>query len=243
MSRLKIRNKNGEMQDIVVLRGKGQPAVIEELTVTENGTYEVPEGVDGFSPIMVNVTPPPSDADQQLLSLITGTGSITTLPPNITEIRTYCFYGCSALRVSSLPASITKIGPNAFGNCANLTLESLPDGLVELGSGAFTYCQKLNLTTLPEGITSIGSSTFSNCLGFKEMTLHAGIKTIAASAFNRCMYMTTVTFEGTPTTINASAFGQCTGLKTINVPWAEGAVAGAPWGATNATINYNYTGG
>jgi hypothetical protein len=26
------------------------------------------------------------------------------------------------------------------------------------------------------------------------------------------------------------------------VPWAEGAVANAPWGATNATINYNYTG-
>ena len=38
------------------------------------------------------------------------------------------------------------------------------------------------------------------------------------------------------------AFKNCTALTTINVPWSEGEVASAPWGATNATINYNYTG-
>ena len=51
-----------------------------------------------------------------------------------------------------------------------------------------------------------------------------------------------MTFEGTPTSIASSAFSNCVKLTTINVPWAEGAVANAPWGATNATINYNYTG-
>jgi len=53
--------------------------------------------------------------------------------------------------------------------------------------------------------------------------------------------MRTLTFNGTPTSIASNAFGNCTNLRTINVPWAEGAVANAPWGATNATINYNYT--
>ena len=43
--------------------------------------------------------------------------------------------------------------------------------------------------------------------------------------------------------VDAKILFGCTNLTTINVPWAEGAVAGAPWGATNATINYNYTGG
>lgn len=32
----------------------GQNPVIEPLDVTENGTYEVPEGVDGYSPVIVN---------------------------------------------------------------------------------------------------------------------------------------------------------------------------------------------
>ena len=39
----------------------------------------------------------------------------------------------------------------------------------------------------------------------------------------------------------SSAFDGCTNLTDIKVPWAEGAVANAPWGATNATITYNYT--
>lgn len=31
------------------------PAVINPLSITENGTYQVPEGVDGFNPVSVNV--------------------------------------------------------------------------------------------------------------------------------------------------------------------------------------------
>jgi hypothetical protein len=52
-----------------------------------------------------------------------------------------------------------------------------------------------------------------------------------------------LTFKGTPTSIDSTAFKNCTNLTTINVPWAQGAVSGSPWGATGATINYNYTGG
>lgn len=33
----------------------GEPPVIESKTITENGTYTAPEGVDGFSPVVVNV--------------------------------------------------------------------------------------------------------------------------------------------------------------------------------------------
>ena len=54
------------------------------------------------------------------------------------------------------------------------------------------------------------------------------------------MLSSLLTFQGTPETISKTAFRYCDNLTTINVPWAEGAVANAPWGATNATINYNY---
>ena len=41
-------------------------------------------------------------------------------------------------------------------------------------------------------------------------------------------------------TIDASAFADCTQNDlVINCAFAEGAVSGAPWGAENATINYN----
>ena len=36
----------------------GKVPVIQEKTVTENGTYTAPSGVDGYSPVIVNVPPP-----------------------------------------------------------------------------------------------------------------------------------------------------------------------------------------
>ena len=119
----------------------------------------------------------------------------------------------------TLPGDLVKIGDSAFYNCGNLALTSLPDGITSIGDSAFYNCGNLALTSLPDGITRIGGSAFGRCTG-----------------------LITLTFEGTPTSIDGTAFIACTNIATINVPWAEGAVANAPWGADNATIHYNYTG-
>ena len=95
-------------------------------------------------------------------------------------------------------------------------LPEFPAGSI-LKAYAFRDCSSLTLTSLPSGITSIGSLAFYNCSS-----------------------LTTLTFQGTPTSISANSFQNCTNLTIINVPWSSGAVANAPWGATNATINYNY---
>ena len=120
----------------------------------------------------------------------------------------------------TLPSDLTKIGDYAFYYYSNMAITSLPDGVTSIGEYAFYLCSKLALTSLPGKLTSIGGRAFGNCSNLQ-----------------------TVTFEETPSSISGDAFYNCTNLKTINVPWAEGAVANAPWGAKNATINYNYTGG
>ena len=99
------------------------------------------------------------------------------------------------------------------GDITNATLH----GYTIIRNNAFYNCTKLALTSLPSGITSIGSQ-----------------------AFYRCLALVSLTFEGKPESISSSAFKECTNLTTINVPWAPGAVANAPWGAINATINYNF---
>lgn len=104
---------------------------------------------------------------------------------------------------------------NSYGALINVNMH----GYTKIRRCAFYGCSHLALTSLPSGITNIGKSAFNNCTG-----------------------LTSITFEGTPTSINSSSFSNCSNLTTINVPWSEGAVSGAPWGATNATINYNYTG-
>lgn len=44
-----------EVLAITKKRGSGKAPVISELSVIENGTYEAPSGVDGYSPVIVNV--------------------------------------------------------------------------------------------------------------------------------------------------------------------------------------------
>ena len=120
-------------------------------------------------------------------------------------------------------------------------IDAVMHGYTSIRSYAFQNCGALVSVSGISAITSIGSRTFQNCTNLALTSLPAGITSIKIYSFNNCTGLTTITFEGTPQSINSYAFSGCTNLTTINVPWAEGAVANAPWGATHATINYNYT--
>jgi hypothetical protein len=72
------------------------------------------------------------------------------------------------------------------------------------------------------------------------MKIPAGVTSIGTSAFSGCSAMRFLIFKGTPSTITTTSFSGCDQLKLIKVPWAEGAVKNAPWGATNAEIWYEW---
>ena len=167
--------------------------------------------------------------------------SITSLPACIESIGNLAFAGCTNLALTSLPSRLTSIGEFAFSGCTKLALTSLPSRLTSISANAFEDCTNLALTSLPSRLTSIGEFAFSGCTKLALTSLPSGITSIGNYAFQGCTGLTSITFTGKPTTISSSAFEGCTNLTTINVPWAEGEVANAPWGATNATINYNYT--
>lgn len=124
-----------------------------------------------------------------------------------------------------------------------ITELDVPKEVTKIGASAFNACAVLKTVKIHDGVTSIKSYAFNSCMNLKLEEIPAGVTEIQPSAFVACRGLTKLTFKGTPTTIGEDAFRGCTNLVTINVPWAEGEVANAPWGATNATINYNYTGG
>ena len=188
--------------------------------VAEKGVT-VPDGSnsDALAELIASIEAGGGGDDSIFKDIIERTAVNPTLPSDLTKIGNFAFYYYSSLELTSLPAGVTSIGNYAFSNCSNLALTSLPAGVTSIGANAFYYCSKLALTSLPAGVTSIDSYAFFNCKG-----------------------LTTITFEGKPSSIATNVFNSCTNLTTINVPWAEGAVTDAPWGATKATINYNYTG-
>ena len=179
-------------------------------------------------------------SDEDFIGVIERTATKTTLPSGLTKIGEYAFHGCTNLVLTSLPNGLTSIDARAFDGCTNLALTSLPDGITSISNYAFYKCSNLALTSIPDSVTSIGDSAFSSCTNLALTSLPDGVTSIGGNAFRNCTGLTEITFKGKPNNIYNSAFSGCTNLTTIRVPWSEGAVSGAPWGATNATLIYSY---
>ena len=143
-----------------------------------------------------------------------------TIPEGVETIPMWCFYDTIFRRDTTV---------------------ILPNSLRTIEREAFLQAKMKNIT-IPEGVTSIGERAFHSCSQLQSIVIPASVTTIGEDAFSFCPKLSTITFNSTPTTLPYLFVG-CSQLTTINVPWSEGAVSGAPWGATKATINYNYTGG
>lgn len=131
------------------------------------------------------------------------------LPP-CARIDDSAFLGAS-LTNTILPPTVRAIESNAFrgSNYNNI----LPDGLEIIDSYAFLQDASMDIHDVPASVKYIGTQAFFDT------------------------GLTNLTFHGTPDYISQSAL-YATGLKAIYVPWEEGEVADAPWGAINATIVY-----
>lgn len=164
------------------------------------------------------------------------------LPQGLIRIGRYAFCGCEALEAVELPQTLKSIGYSSFDGCKKLALAKLPPEIIGIDSGAFVNCNKLAITEIPAKVNMIGSTAFYKCNSIERLEITSPTLIIDSGAFNNCSALSAVTFTAKPQRIS-TCFSQSYNLRTINVPWAEGEVSGAPWGATNATINYNYTGG
>lgn len=87
------------------------------------------------------------------------------------------------------------------------------------------------------GINVVNVSNFYNINMISSLVISEGITTISSSAFSGCKFLEQVTIPNTITGIGQNAFGDCSKLKSINIHKPEGAIEGAPWGATGSMWN------
>ena len=139
---------------------------------------------------------------------------------DVTTLRGYSIYGISSIERISLQ-NTEKIATYAIYNCSSLTEVNLFEGLITMDGNSIANCTQIQSIIFPSTLQSIGWNAMSGCSGLKTVTF-LGKPTSIGSTFNSTVFPSTV--------------------ETINVPWSEGEVGGAPWGASSATINYNYKG-
>lgn len=131
--------------------------------------------------------------------------------PELQSVGQYCFNACTALEEINFPKLISAVSAGVFQECTSLRTVILPR-LKTMGNAMFYGCSRLEQIDLPS-IETIRSNVFSAAV--EVINLGPNIQSISTDAFSH-------TQEGV----------------VINLPVAEGAISGAPWGAPNAVINY-----
>lgn len=158
---------------------------------------------------------------------------------------------CDALRARSgkndsiasgaLAAEINEAGREFVRNMISHSLVTLSEddlkGVEYIGNYAF-YNNMLERVELPEGIAIIAGAAFGSCEHLSELILPASLREAYSGMVSNCYALKKVIFRGVPTTLADIFYATPEGLEVF-VPWSEGEVPGAPWGAAGATIHYN----
>ena len=191
------------------------------------------------------------------------------VPEGITVIGENVFSGCVNMTGIIIPEGVEDIRHGAFNGCTAIKEIVTPESCKRINAGNYSGMETFTGTAALEkaifsGVTSFnahnstqfggaGANSESLFIYFPKL-LEADDKLLNGSLVTKC-YMPAVTKVGSTfagcsklaevyigpncTSIYAGAFGGAKSGIVINCGFAEGAVSGAPWGATNATINYN----
>lgn len=188
-------------------------------------------GADAFKNIQINSIRIPTTLNKFGSQAFGWSG-----PVGAVYIKDLAKWAAAAFESSSTP--VTAAHPKVYIKGIYRTDLVIPDGVTVIKTRAFVHWVQFTSLKLPETVTTIQSMAFQYCSRLESVTIPASVKGIYGSAFGFCSGLKSFTFEGKPTMIETTAFQNCTALTDIYVPWEEGEVKGAPWGASNASVHY-----
>ena len=120
-----------------------------------------------------------------VLYAIGNTNTEFTIPPLVTKIGAYAFFGAPYLENIEIPEGVTKIGDQAFRS-SMLKKIILPGSMVSIGKYSFADCPNLKLVYIFENLTTIGIGAFQNDISLESFSVDS--KNTAFSSTGRNLY-------------------------------------------------------
>lgn len=162
-------------------------------------------------------------------------GAITLTTPTV---RKFAFYRNPYI-TSITTNGTTKITDSAFSYCTALTTANLAGVTQIVDSNGMSYCSNLTTLLIPD-LVEISNQCFRNCkltgtLKLQNLTSGSGNGSFGYNNLLTKVYF----FKKININWQQNLFNGCTGITDIYVPWSNGEVSGAPWGASNATVHYD----
>jgi hypothetical protein len=235
--RLPTAGKYCDRDILVTATGGGgtTPAnpVIEPLSVTENGTYTAPNGVDGYSPIEVNVPIPdgyikPSGTlsiEENGTHDVTDKASVSVNVPipegyiqpsgtlEVTENGTH-----DVTEYASVTVNVAGSGggdPNALLDAIlNNTLTAIDSNVTSIVGYACRGLTKLTTVNLPNA-TSIGTYAFYGCTQLKSVSF-PNVTALSEYTFRGCSRLTSIDLPELTTCGDNEFYG--TAAPTLYLP-------------------------
>lgn len=222
-------------ESFTVKEGAVMTGIVKPLTVTENGTYTAPEGVDGYSPIYVAVQN--SEKPDLLQFLVDTTKSLDYVFSNKSALKddavAYILANLDTSKVESVVklfeySTITKIPLFDTSSVKNFTfmfarasifsnVPLLDTSKANNLSGMFQYCSRLE--TVPLFNTSnatIMSNMFSGCKALKSVPLFDTSNAIYMMGFlDNCQNITEIPCFNTENCTEVISMLRSTKIKTV----------------------------
>lgn len=204
----------------------GSGAVIKALQITSNGTYTAGEGVDGYSPVEVNV-PSPQFVTETLNVSANGTYNpgqgvdgysqvVVDVPQSVTGF-TQKEITEGTIEIINLDNSASFVASDVFGGNKTIQTVNLPYA-TNVGNRAFQRCSKLSQVNLPMCMT-IGDNAFYFCGSLSQVSLPV-CSTIGWNAFQGCDSLSQISLP-VCSTIGGNALWGCLSLSIITIGYSS----------------------
>lgn len=117
----------------------------------------------------------------------------------------------------------------------------IPRGVSEILSRADAPLEGIEAVgvVIPNTVRIIHEGAFKYLNRLEYVVFCNGTEEIQSGAFDGNTQLKSISLPPSVSYIGENAFVNCNNLRSIYVPFAEGEISGAPWGANNATIQYN----